>query len=408
MAFGANGARPGALRLWHLDSTSLGSHSTIVKTHAFQNNPSPIMMKSIFAKPLAVFCLAVAVGAGGVGVLLWRQSTPLFQATATVQVVRDETDLQQLGPLAPQGTDTAVFLQNEIELIQSDSILQKVVAQLDLNQEWGQRFNAGQSNRTAESVVRLQANLSVLPEPGVTQLHLQATSENAAEAVKLANAIAAVYCEYRLERRQRLAQEQIQAFDRPYQETAAKVQTAAALVEKARLELDPSLRELDAALLPKAEADALLPLQRELTRATMVYMAQSNQLALSRDLPANEWHALEVRVEKTRAGFTNAVATLEQAAQKQEGLRNYWQARASLEKAEALFAPYQKTVEANRRQLGPPEVAPATVTEPATTTTTLPARQAAASKACFFAGGGFLLIATMLFWQPKQSHSPSA
>lgn len=363
------------------------------------------MTKSISAKPLAMVCLLLAVGASSAGLLLLRQGSPQFQASATVRVVRDETDLEQLGKLAPQGTDTAVFLQNEIELLGSDTILQKVIERLDLNREWGKRFRDGQTLRTGETSELIRANLQILPEPTALQLQIRVASEQEVEAIKLANAIATAYCEYRVERRQRIAQDKIKALTVPYQENEAKVRHAAELVEQARVALDPAFREQNPPPLPQAEEESVRNFQRELTRATMVYMAQSNKLSLSRSLPVDEWQKLEAQVEQARSGFTNATTLLQAAARKQEALRAYWVARQALDKAETLFAPYRETVEMNRRNLGPRDVAPAIFTEPATSATPLAATKAAAGKVCLLIAGILLTVAVMFFIQPKKSPS---
>lgn len=362
-------------------------------------------MKSAATKPLVILFLILAIAAGIVGMMLLRQSAPQFQATATVHVVRDETDLEQLGKLAPQGTDTAIFLQNEIELIGSDKILQKVIERLDLNREWGNRFRDGQVLRAGETSEMLRANLQVLPDPASTQLHIRVASEQDAEAIKLANAIAAAYCEYRVERRQRIAQDKIKALTVPYQENEAKVRHAVELVEQARLTLDPPIRDQNPPPLPQVEEETVRSLQRELTRATMVYMAQSNKLSLSRGLPPNELQKLETQVGQTWVVFTNAEAALQTAARKQEALRAYWTARQALDKAETLFAPYRETVEANRRSLGPLDVAPAVLSEPATVASPLASNKVAAGKVCLLVAGILLVAAVMVFMQP---HKPVA
>jgi uncharacterized protein involved in exopolysaccharide biosynthesis len=94
----------------------------------------------------------------------------MFQSTAAVRVVRHQTDLEQLPANAPAGLDAAVFLQNEAAIIGSDTILQKTIERLALNQEWGKRFNDGQPLKTHETVARLKPRLQVSPEPGTALL----------------------------------------------------------------------------------------------------------------------------------------------------------------------------------------------------------------------------------------------
>ncbi len=366
------------------------------------------MMKSTAIKPIVVVFLILAVLVGVPGLVLLRQSAPQFQAAATVRVVRDETDLEQLGKLAPQGTDTAIFLQNQIEIISSDTVLEKVVTHLDLNQTWGQRYLDGQKLKTDEAVAMLRSRAKISLGGDTAQLQIQAISDQDAEAVKLANAIATAFCEYRVERRQRLAQDKIKALVVPFQENEAKVRAAAALVEKARLELDSTVREQNPPPQAQAEDVALRNLRRELTRLTMTYMAQSNQLALSHTMPTNELQKFMAQVEQTRVGLTNAEAAVQAATRKQEALRAYWLARQELEKAEVLFAPYKETVEANRRDLGGLDNAPAVLAEPATNAIPLPSHKAAAGRVCLIGAGVLLAAAGVVFSKTRQPPTPAA
>lgn len=363
------------------------------------------MMKSIIAKPLAALCLILAIGAGSAGFILSRQSGARYQAAATVQV---QTDLVELGTIAPKGTDIAVFLQNEIELLHSETFLQKVLTRLNPDQAAGKPSPTDQPLGSTEAIAQLQANLQVLPEPIDSRMQIRAASTEAAATVQLANTIATTYCEYVAERRRHIAEEKIQALAIPYKENEGKVQAATAILEQARQDLAPSWRDQNPPPQLQAREKLLSNLQRELSRATMVYMAQSNKLVLSRDLPTNSLQKLETQVEKLRGEFTNTVAAVAEAARQQEGLRKYWLAHQSLEKAEALFTPYQKSVEAIRRNLGPDAVAPAVVTEPATAAVPFTSKLATITKACLFGAGGFFLVAVMLFLQPQKSRAPVA
>ncbi len=95
------------------------------------------------AQPLAGLLLLFAIGGASAGFYLLRPDPARYQAEATVRVVRDQTDLEQLSDRAPAGLADAILLQNEAELIRSDKVLQKVIARWDLNHEWGKRYNDG-------------------------------------------------------------------------------------------------------------------------------------------------------------------------------------------------------------------------------------------------------------------------
>ena len=359
-------------------------------------------MTSTSTKPLAALLLVLAAGVGITGFILLRQSEPLFQSTAAVRVVRDQTDLVELGGRAPAGLDTAFFVQNEAELVRSHMFLQQVIEHLDLNQEWGNRFNDGQKFKTHETAEKLRARLQVMPEPTDSLLRIQVASDNGPEAMKLADALAMAYCEYRVARRQRIAQDTIDALTVAYQENEAKVHRAAELVEQARQELDPAVRDQNPPPQPASATEGALPeLRRALTRVTMLYMAQSNQLALSHSLPADALQKLEAQVERTRTALTNTSAAVQSEARKQEALRTFWLARQELEKAETMFAPYKDTVTAKRSELASLKNPPAYITETASPAKELPAHKAVAGKGCLIGAGVLLVAGAGLFFTSR-------
>lgn len=359
-------------------------------------------MNSTSAKPLAVLLLILAAGVGITGFILLRQGAPLFQSTAAVRVVRDQTDLVELGDRAPAGLDTAFFLQNEAELVRSDLILQKVIERLDLSHEWGNRFNDGQKFKTSETAQLLKTRSQVAPEPNDSLLRIRVASDTGPEATKLAEALATAYCEYRVARRQRIAQDTIDALAVGYKENEAKVRRAAELVEQARQELDPTVRDQNPPPQPASATEGALPdLRRALARTTMLYMAQSNQLVLSHNLPADELQKLTAQVERTRTALTNSSAAVQGEARKQETLRGYWLARQELEKAEIMFAPYKDTVAAKRSELGALENPPAYIAETASPAKELPAHKATAGKGCLIGAGVLLVAGAGLFFTSR-------
>jgi capsular polysaccharide biosynthesis protein len=359
-------------------------------------------MKPENVKPLAGLLLLLAVGAGIAGLILWRDRAPQFQSAAAVRVVRDQTDLEQLGDRAPAGLDQTIFLQNQIETIRSDAVLQKVIDRLDLNSEWGTRFAAGQPLNSVETMELLRARTKISADPGTSLLRLQLSSHDQTEAAKLADAFAAAYCEYRMERRRRIAQEAIDALAATYQENEAKVQQASELVEKAR-------REVESAGLQQAPALQAYPGDGgrdafvELTRLTMIYMAQSNQLALSRSSPAEDLQKLETQVERTRTALTNAEAVVRIEVRKKEAARSYQNARQELEAANLVFAPIKERVTEQQRDITSAENPPAVIAETASPAIALPAHKATAAQACLVVAGVLSVVGVGLFFRPRKS-----
>lgn len=360
-------------------------------------------MNPAAAKSLAGLLLVLAVGAGSAGFILSRDSAPLFQSAAAVRVVRDQTDLEQLPANAPAGLDTAVFLQNEAELIRSDTILQKVIVRLALNQEWGKRFNDGQKLVTSETAGRLKTRVQVSPDPGTALLRIRVTSENAHEAANVADALATAYCEYRVERRQRIAREKIAALTEAAQENDVKVRQTVDRIEQARLKLDPTIRDQNPPpQLINSETEAVLGLRRLHNQAAMVYMVQSNQLARSASLPTEEAQKLETQLTRAYQQLTNSEAALQVEVEKQEALRAYWNARQELAKLNALFAPIKAVIDENQRDLGPLENPPAVIEETAGAAIPLPTHKKSTAQACLVGAGLLLVAAGGLFFLSRK------
>jgi len=381
--------------------------SAIVKAGNFANNPAQHEMNSAAAKNFTGLLLIAAIGAGSAGVIWLRQSTPLFESTAAVRVVRDETDLEQLPADAPAGLDNAVFLQNEAELVRSDPVLYKVIKRLKLNQDWGNPAYDGQRIKTSETSAMLKGWVQVFPEPGTALLRIQATSDTGIKATQLADALAAAYCEYRQERRQRLAQETIDALASAYQENEAKVRRASELVAQTHAALDPALREQNPPPAPAGENDAALrTLRTRYTRATMTQLTVSNQLARSTNLPAEDLQKLTAQVDQAHMELTHAEAALQLELKKQAALRTYWEARQELEKANLVFAPIQATVAEKQHFAQSVESPPALIAEAASPARALPTSTVAA-QLCLVGAGILLVVAGKRFFQPRRPPAKS-
>lgn len=316
--------------------------------------------------PAAVF-IVLGLALGGYGGLQLRQAGSRYQASASVRVIRGEADLAKL----PAAASDLVFQQNESEVSRSEVVLTKVVTRLDLAREWG-KARGGEPLPSAEAVAELRKRVSVIEQPGSALLQIAAIGETPAQAQTLANTWAAAFCEARLERRQQSAREAMDTFATPFQENEAKFQRATERVAKARATLDPAVRQLESPPLP-TESAKLRELRQESARMTMIVMVQSNQLARSQALPAADLEKLTAQFTRT----TNHVNELETAfqaeVQKQEALKNFWDAQQELDQAGQVFAPLQKRMTQLRTVAEATNNPPAVVAEPAESAKKLPA-----------------------------------
>lgn len=115
------------------------------------------------------------------------------------------------------------FIATEFELIQSQLILGKVIALLNLNVEWGKKYAGGEALKTSETVEMLKRRIDLRPVRNTKLIEIRVYSENPNEASKLANAIAEAYRDYRKEDRRQLTLGGIEALEARFQEQETKV-----------------------------------------------------------------------------------------------------------------------------------------------------------------------------------------
>lgn len=342
----------------------------------------------------ALVLIGLGLALGGYGGLQLRQAAARYQATAAVRVIRDQTDLAQLPDSFPAGLSDSVFLQNQAEVIRSEAVLNKVITKLDLTRAWSKTAGASEPLKTIEATERLRACVSVSQPPGSALLQLAAVGSDPAQAQTLANTLAAAFCEAREERRQQVIQATMDALAGPLRENEAKFQQATARMTKARAALDPAFRELDSPPQP-TESDTLRELRQEAARLTMIVMVQSNQLARVQSLPAEELQKLAAQHGRATNHLNELEVAIQTEVQKQEALRNFWDAQQELDQVNIVFAPLQKAVTEQRHLAAATNHPPAIVAEPANAGIKLPVRHPVAF-GCLLGAVGLLLIGAKL------------
>lgn len=149
---------------------------------------------------IAVFLLVV-ITATLVTFILPEQ----FASTASMKVERDKADIDEIsGSSMRFNPYDPYFVFTEYETIQSETILTNVVDMLDLNTEWGIKYNNGQKQKTSETVAQLRGRIEVRQRRNTTIIDVKVYSESAVDAARLANAVALSYKNWRLERGYRL------------------------------------------------------------------------------------------------------------------------------------------------------------------------------------------------------------
>src|ERR1044071_7703045 len=127
-----------------------------------------------------------------------------FKGTARLNVQREGTDVQGFsGNWNPGfGGVDPYFIQTELEIIQSQSLLGKVVEnpKLNLKERWATKYHGGEPLKTQEAIELLKHFISINPLRNTSLIEINVYSDKPEEAAELANAIADAYREYRLGR----------------------------------------------------------------------------------------------------------------------------------------------------------------------------------------------------------------
>jgi Mg-chelatase subunit ChlD/tetratricopeptide (TPR) repeat protein len=191
-----------------------------------------------------------------------------FKSTARVKVERDRSDIQ--GIMEPQAMSNydPYFVQTEFEVIQSDKVLGKVVAELNLNDAWAKK--SGPKLKTEEAVALLKKRLDLKPVKNTSLIEIGVKSDKPDEAAKIANAVAYAYKGYRKEQTAKMTMGGIDSLAKQYQEHEQKLADARKEVERLRGEFHISDSDAQAAGPAKTSippTDAPLPRPKASTNA---------------------------------------------------------------------------------------------------------------------------------------------
>jgi capsular polysaccharide biosynthesis protein len=142
-----------------------------------------------------------------------------YRAVARIKVHRE---VQAARPGDPVAYDP-YFIQTEFEVIQSEIVLSKVVEKLDLASEWGKKRAAGDRLKPVEAIGLLKRQMDLRPVRNTELIEIAVSSDDPAEAAKLANTIAEAFRDYRLEQNRLLKTEAEKANPRPLESYAVEI-----------------------------------------------------------------------------------------------------------------------------------------------------------------------------------------
>ena len=182
---------------------------------------------------LAVFLLVVLTTTAVTFIL--PQS---WSSTVRIAVEKDISDITPLGFPQNSSQYDPFFIQTEFEKIRSKKVLHKVIANLKLNQKWGERYNNNVPLSISETFDLLSERINVRQTRNTSLIEIRVYSDAkdkpAQEAADIANEIAAVYRDTRVDLKKEMSNKGIEALRGELKTHDEKVKEAEAEVDKVK------------------------------------------------------------------------------------------------------------------------------------------------------------------------------
>jgi capsular exopolysaccharide synthesis family protein len=169
---------------------------------------------------------------------------PTYCGTARIKVEKDQSVISDMFGQPNTYNYDPYFIQTEFEVIKSQQILDQVITNLDLNAKWGIRY-LGEPFRQSETRNLLGKFLDLRPTRNTSIIEISFYSADTNEAARVANEVATVYKQFRIDTGVEKAMSGIKALQKEYEKQEEKVSAVQSNVDDLRVKLDIS--ELDAA-----------------------------------------------------------------------------------------------------------------------------------------------------------------
>jgi len=184
---------------------------------------------------LAVTLLVVLAGVG------YTFTLPrMYRSMARIQVREDTLDVAVFGPQSSYAYNP-FFLRTQYEVIQSRPILYQVVDSLNLCEVWGKEYGEGQPLPKEVAASMLGRSIRVDQYRDTSLIAINVTRTNPDEAARIANEVATVYRNQRLDLKKRELKRGLEAMERELQTQRERVELAEKEVERLRRELGVAL-----------------------------------------------------------------------------------------------------------------------------------------------------------------------
>ena len=161
-----------------------------------------------------------------------------YSSMVRIKVEKDAPDMEGIEFTSRGGSGfDPYWVQDQFETIQSKAILYTVITNLNLNRKWAEKFKQEGELRTEQTFSLLKNQIDVRQYRNTSLIEIRAFSEDNNEAARIANEIAKVYREYRLNSGRQTAEGGIKVLERQYEQQDAAVTNKQAEVDALKIEL---------------------------------------------------------------------------------------------------------------------------------------------------------------------------
>ena len=183
---------------------------------------------------LAVLLLVVITGTAYTFTL-----PKIYASQSRIEVNRDNVDIDPFNPASQFGGGyDPYFLRTQFEIIQSKPILYEVINRLNLQEAWGKK---GEKIAKGHAYKILRSSLTVGQSRDTSLVSIMAKRQDPKEAMRIANELADVYRDARLDLKHKEMTRALDALRRELENQQEKVNAAEQQVEDIREDLDITL-----------------------------------------------------------------------------------------------------------------------------------------------------------------------
>jgi capsular exopolysaccharide synthesis family protein len=202
-----------------------------------------------------------------------------YSSTARIKVENDVTDIPGLNAAPTYIPYDPYFIQTTFEIMQSEMVLSNVIAKLNLNTKWGEKYENGETLKTTETMEILKQRMQLAPVKNTKLISITVFSEDKNEAADLANEIAQAYTAYRFDTRRSMTTNGLATLEDQFQTQDHDIKTNSDYVEQLRQELHITDQDPNAtAPTPTMDAQQLQLINQQRIEGEKVYEEQLVEL----------------------------------------------------------------------------------------------------------------------------------